>query len=251
MDQIELKEELSGRPTDSPSRKEVWKMFDRIAGRYDLLNRTLSLGRDRVWRKRLAQYLPEGNNIRLLDLATGTGDVILTLCQASDRIGSAVGIDMAEKMLERAKEKISASRFADKIDVKVGDAMAIPFEDCSFEASTIAFGVRNLTDVPSGLKEMLRVLKPGGRMLILEFSLPPNGLIRAAYLAYFRHILPSIGGVVSGDKQAYRYLNRTVETFPYGKEFCGLMRDAGFEDVKEHRLTFGIATIYEGTKAYR
>jgi len=249
VDNIELKEERSSEPTGSPSRKEVWKMFDRIAGRYDLLNRMLSFGRDQVWRKRLVRYLPPGEKLRLLDLATGTGDVAITLCDSSDRIESAVGIDMAEKMLNKAKEKIASHGRGDRIQVRTGNAMAIPFDDCSFDVSTIAFGVRNLSDVPAGLREMYRVLRPGGRMLILEFSLPPDRVVRAGYLLYFRHILPAIGGIISGDRQAYRYLNRTVETFPYGQEFCDLMEKAGFKDVKKHRLTFGIATIYEGTKA--
>ncbi len=223
-------------------------MFDRIAGRYDLLNRMLSFGRDVAWRKRLIRYLPVGNDLRVLDLATGTGDVLLTLCERSHSLSSGVGIDMAEQMLERARKKIAGRGLQERLKVLRGDAMEIPLGDSEFNVTTIAFGIRNLTDVSVGLKEMFRVLKPGGKVLVLEFSLPSNRLIRTGYLLYFRHLLPVVGGLISGDQYAYKYLNRTVETFPYGREFCILMERARFVTVREHRMTFGIATIYEGTR---
>jgi len=231
-----------------PERRDVWKMFDRVAHRYDLLNRTLSFGRDVRWRRHLAQLLPPRNELEVLDLATGTGDLLLSLYTDSGRVVSGVGLDMAGRMLEIARAKVRDRGLSDRLALIRADASTIPFMSASFDAVTIAFGIRNVVDVPQALSEMHRVLKPGGRCLILEFSLPRNRIIRAAYLFYFRHLLPRIGAIVSGDNYAYRYLNETVETFPYGQQFCDLMEDAGFGAVRGHMLTFGVATIYEGTK---
>ena len=231
-----------------PERRDVWKMFDRVAHRYDLLNRTLSFGRDVRWRRHLAQLLPPRNELEVLDLATGTGDLLLSLYTDSGRVVSGVGLDMAGRMLEIARAKVRDRGLSDRLALIRADASTIPFMSASFDAVTIAFGIRNVVDVPQALSEMHRVLKPGGRCLILEFSLPRNRIIRAAYLFYFRYLLPRIGAIVSGDNYAYSYLNETVETFPYGQQFCDLMEDAGFEAVRGHTLTFGVATIYEGTK---
>ncbi len=222
-------------------------MFDRIAHRYDLLNRLLSFGRDVAWRKRVACHLPDRPNCSVLDLATGTADLLISVYDHSGRVRQGTGIDMAGKMLSIAREKIAVRNLQDILTVAPGDAMNIPFAGGSFDAVMIAFGIRNLTDVPAGLKEMHRVLNDGGRALILEFSLPENRFMRGLYLIYFRYVLPVVGAIISGDRYAYRYLNRTVETFPYGTEFCDLMKDAGFVNVKADRLTFGVATIYEGT----
>lgn len=223
-------------------------MFDRIAHRYDLLNRLLSLGRDVAWRKRVSKYLPNRPDLSVLDLATGTADLLISIHDHSGRVAAGVGIDMAGKMLDIARTKISGRKLQHTLSVVHGDATRLPFKDGSFDAVTIAFGIRNFTDVPAGLEEMLRVLKDDSKALILEFSLPGNWFVRKLYLFYFRYILPLIGSIISGDSYAYRYLNRTVETFAYGSEFCDMMREAGFTDVAAHRLTFGIATVYEGTR---
>lgn len=232
----------------APPRNDVWRMFDRIAHRYDLLNRVLSMRQDVAWRRRLASMLPGRDDLRVLDLATGTGDVLLALRAGCARVRSGVGMDMAGKMLELGKEKFEDKGQASALQMVRGDAMRIAAADESFDVVTISFGIRNVFDVGVALREMHRVLKPGGRVLILEFSLPPNALLRWGYLLYFRNVLPRIGGLVSGDSYAYRYLNRTVETFPYGDAFCDLMRDAGFANVATTLLTFGIATIYRGDK---
>ncbi len=233
---------------EAPSRTEVWKMFDRIAPRYDLLNRLLSCGRDVAWRKRVSRYLPDRKDMSVLDLATGTADLLISLYNNSGWVKTGVGMDMAGEMLKFARRKIDAGDYRDALSVVQGDATDLPFDDGSFDAVTIAFGIRNLTDVPLGLRQMHRILNDGGRALILEFSLPENILMRKLYLLYFRYVLPAVGSVISGDSFAYRYLNKTVETFPYGAEFCAMMEQAGFEDVLAHRLTFGIACIYEGTR---
>jgi demethylmenaquinone methyltransferase/2-methoxy-6-polyprenyl-1,4-benzoquinol methylase len=223
-------------------------MFDRIAHRYDLLNRVLSMRQDVAWRKRLAKMLPERDDLRVLDLATGTGDVLLALRAGCPRVRSGVGMDMAGKMLALGKEKFENAGQASALQMVRGDATRVAAADASFDVVTISFGIRNVLDVDAALREMRRVLKPGGRLLVLEFSLPANALLRWGYLLYFRNVLPRIGGLVSGDSHAYRYLNETVESFPHGGTFCELMRNANFSNVKAILLTFGIATIYWGDK---
>lgn len=223
-------------------------MFDQIAPRYDLLNRLLSGWRDVAWRKRMARYLPAGGPLALLDVATGTADQIFSLLRHDPRIDRATGIDMAERMLEIGRAKAARRGLADRIRLRTGDATAIPEPDNAFDVATISFGIRNVENVSAGLSEMCRVLKPGGRALILEFSLPASPLFRRLYLFYLRRILPVLGGLISGDAQAYRYLNVTIESFPYGEAFCGLMRQAGFTAVRANPLTFGIASIYQGDK---
>ena len=230
----------------SPSRHEVWKMFDRIAPHYDVLNRSLSLRRDVAWRKNMARYLPEGENLELLDLATGTADQILFLMKSTNRIKRAVGMDLSEGMLAKGEEKVKASAWKGKIDLKLGNTMEIPAEDQSCDVVTISFGIRNVGDVNKGLTEMHRVLRPGGRALVLECSIPTNALVRGVYLFYFRHVLPLVGGVVSGDIKAYKYLNKTVETFPSGRDFAARMETAGFSNVRVCPQTLGVATIYVG-----
>ncbi len=223
-------------------------MFDRIAPTYDLLNRLLSFRRDIAWRRRLVAALPSGDRLRVLDLATGTGDVLLALAESPNRLARGIGLDMSAQMLMQAKPKLRRAQSASRLSLNRGDACAVGFAEQSFDAVTIAFGIRNVPDVPAALREMYRVLRPGGRALILEFSLPRNLLIRAGYLTYFRHILPAIGRLVSGDAHAYRYLNASVENFPYGDAFVSLMRDAGFASVRVEALTFGVATLYIGER---
>ena len=233
----------------APSRHDAHRMFDRIAHRYDLLNRLLSMRRDVAWRREMARQLPEGPELRLLDLATGTGDVLIELQQRCPRVTRGVGLDMSAGMLAHGAEKLERRRLGGRFGMVRGDAVHLGVGDATFDAVTIAFGIRNVLDVGLALREMRRVLKPGGRALILEFSLPPNAFLRFGYLLYFRHVLPRVGGLVSGDSGAYRYLNQTVETFPYGNAFADRMREAGFSHVTLTPLTFGIATLYRGDKA--
>jgi len=223
-------------------------MFDRIAPRYDRLNRILSLRIDVAWRRRMARLLKDRGDLDLLDLATGTGDQLISLARHGLPLRRAVGLDMAERMLECGREKIRRAGLQDLLELRGGDATDIPFEAASFDAVTISFGIRNVVQVDRALREMRRVLRPGGRALILEFSLPGPVWIRGPYLFYLRHVMPRLGAWVSGDGGAYRYLNQTVETFPYGEAFCVLMRDAGFTGVQAHPQTLGIATIYQGDR---
>ena len=235
---------------DQPSRQDVWKMFDRIAHRYDLLNRLLSFGRDVAWRKKLAAQVGPNQRQVAVDLACGTGDILLSLYRYCPQVVLGLGIDMADRMLRLAKTKLAVFNGERPIPTSLlrADACALPLETASADLVTIAFGIRNVTDVGTALEEMYRILRPGGRALILEFSLPSNRLVRSVYLFYFRSILPRLGGIISGDRYAYRYLNETVESFPYGKDFCDLMTQSGFSNTKETRLTFGVATIYSGDR---
>lgn len=223
-------------------KKFVWKMFDKISRRYDLLNRLLSFRRDVVWRKKIVRHIPN-STVSVLDLATGTGDILKTVAIEVRGLRSFYGLDMAREMLRIGRKKLRQSRLENCLLIP-GDATRIPFREGSFDLVTMAFGIRNVPDVDLCLREILRVLSENGRAIILEFSLPANRLFRAVYLFYFRHILPLLGGIISGDFRAYSYLNSSVENFPYGRAFCRLLEQAGFINVTAFPQTFGIATIY-------
>ena len=234
---------------NSPNREKAWEMFNKISSRYDFLNRMLSFGQDIRWRKKVSSYISKEKKYHLLDLATGTGDLMLTIVKNNKSVIQAVGLDMADKMLLIGQQKISDLGLENKVQMVRGNAENIPFESESYDIVTIAFGIRNVVDLQKSLNEIFRVTKNNGQVLILEFSLPSNKFIRKSYLFYFRYILPLIGSVISGDSYAYRYLNQTVETFPYGEQFCELMKEVGFNEVKLVPLTFGVASIYIGKKS--
>ncbi len=223
---------------------QSWKMFDEIATSYDRINRVLSLGMDKAWRRKLIKSLPDKKNMELLDLATGTADQLLSLLNSGASIKQACGIDLSKEMLEIGRKKV-----ADKKNVKLieADAQELPFKENTFDVATFSFGIRNVPDPLQSLKEIYRTLKPSGKCLILEFSLPPQP-IKSAYLLYLRHLLPFLGGLLSKNKQAYTYLNQTIETFPYGEAFTHLMREASFTKLKIHPMALGAVTLYEGTK---
>jgi demethylmenaquinone methyltransferase/2-methoxy-6-polyprenyl-1,4-benzoquinol methylase len=230
------------------SRDEVWKMFDQISPTYDRVNRILSLGIDQYWRRKVARFLPQGEKLALLDCATGTGDQIVALMERSKRVGSAVGIDLAGEMLRIGRQKLQKKPYGYRVKFEVASALEIPYVDESFDCAAISFGIRNVTDVPHCLKEMQRVLKKNGRLLILEFSLPRYELFKKAHLFYLRTCVPKVGGLISKNQEAYTYLNQTIETFPCGEAFCELMRAAGYVNVQAHPWTFGIATLYSGDR---
>ncbi|HVW20670.1 MAG TPA: bifunctional demethylmenaquinone methyltransferase/2-methoxy-6-polyprenyl-1,4-benzoquinol methylase UbiE [Opitutaceae bacterium] len=227
-----------------PDSAAVNSMFGRIAGRYDLANRLLSGGRDVGWRQRLVAAAARGGPNDLLDLATGSGDVAFALERALPAARRIVGLDFCPPMLAEAERKRPA---ASRITFRQGDALALPWPDASFDAVTIAFGLRNLMDRGRGLAEMRRVLRPGGRALILEFS-QPSGWFRPLYLAYLRHVLPRAAGLITRDRDAYVYLNETIESFPGREALAGEMRAAGFGAVSALPLTFGIVALHEGAR---
>lgn len=231
------------------SKSTSWQMFNRIAKTYDSVNRLLSFGLDVGWRKKVGLLLPKKEQVALLDLATGTADQVLLLCKEHpQQISEAIGMDLSEGMLEKGREKVDQQKLQDVIRLETGDAVNIPSENSRFDAITISFGIRNVPDVPASLREMHRVLRPEGKTLILEFSMPKNPIVRFGHLFYLRYVLPLVGGLISGDYEAYRYLNTSIEAFPFGESFCSLMKEAGFSTVRQYPVTFGIATIYEGIK---
>jgi demethylmenaquinone methyltransferase/2-methoxy-6-polyprenyl-1,4-benzoquinol methylase len=228
-------------------KKESYKIFDEIAGTYDLLNHTLSMGIDIYWRNKMLRHLPNKDSINALDLATGTGDVPLTLIK-DQRIKKITGIDLSKGMVDIGIKKVKDKNLDKKIFLMIGDGVNIQSADSAYDLTTISFGIRNFSDPQKSLHDIYRVLKSDGRLMIMEFSIPSNFIVRNVYFFYFRHLLPFIGNIVSKHKDAYTYLNKSVEDFPHGEKFLDLMRNAGFRDLKMLPLTFGIATLYIGDK---
>lgn len=236
-------------PAAAEHASAVVRMFDRIAPRYDRVNRTLSLCQDRSWRHAVAHRLANLEHELVVDLATGTGDQLLYLARHLPPRTRLVGLDASAEMLAVGRRKLAALGFDDRHRLLLGDAHHLPFDDGSVGAVTCAFGIRNMEHVDRALRECHRVLAPGGRLVVLEFSLPPQPLIRKLYLCYFRHVLPGLAHLLTGQGDAYHYLNRTVEAFPCGEAFCVWLRAAGFQRVTATPLTLGVATLYEGHKA--
>ena len=225
-------------------KEEVRAMFDSVAGRYDLLNHLLSFGIDRGWRRRVVRSV--GGAREVLDVATGTGDLALGLVRGG--VERVVGVDLSEGMVEVGRAKIAQTPYADRIELVVGDAEDLPFATGRFDATTCAFGVRNFEHLEAGLREMCRVVRPGGRCVVLEFSTPRRGVWGVLYRFYFHRILPLVGRLVSGSKRAYTYLPQSVDWAVQGDELCALLRRVGFAAVEAKRLTGGVATIYTATK---
>lgn len=228
-------------------KEQVHEMFDAIAPRYDLLNHVLSGNIDRLWRRRTVREVRRGGARRILDVATGTGDLAIALARGIEG-AQIVGVDLSEGMLEGARRKVASRGLAGRITLEQGDAEHLRQPDAAFDAVTVAFGVRNFGDLEAGLAELARVVRPGGRIVVLEFSRPRNRLFRALYEFYSYKILPRIGGLVSRDRRAYEYLPASVGAFPAPERFLQLLRAAGFDDCRSRSQTFGIAQIYIGIR---
>ncbi len=224
---------------------QVHDMFRDIAARYDLLNTLLSLGIDRRWRAEATQEALEGAPERVLDVATGTADLALSIKRARPQ-AEVVGVDFVEAMLERGRTKAAKQNL--DVTLLQGDGLALPFDAVSFDAVTIAYGLRNFADYAGGLREFYRVLRPGGRLVVLEFPPPPEGPLGQAFRAYFLKVLPVIGGAVSGRRGAYSYLPDSVLKFPKPDSLARMMQDAGFGGVRYRLQTFGISALHIGTK---
>ena len=232
-----------------PQKEKIQQMFDGIAPDYDRLNHLMSLGVDRSWRRRaLREIVTPGQPQRLLDIACGTGDFALAQARKMHADSHITGLDLSEGMLAVMREKVSRAGQAGRISCEQGDCEQMRFADGSFDCATIAFGIRNFAHREAALEEILRVLKPGGRLVILELSVPENKLLRWAYNLYFMHFVPWIGGLVSGDKAAYTYLPASVQAFPGRREWTATMARCGYANVRHRAFTFGLCRMYIGEK---
>ena len=233
-------------PEDS-KKEQVTSMFDKIAPYYDYLNRFLSLGIDVTWRRKAIKLLKPYDNTEMLDIATGTGDLALEAVRQLE-VNHIVGLDISEGMLDIGRKKISKKNLSDKISMITGDSENLPFEEGKFNTVMAAFGVRNFENLEKGLAEMFRVLKSGGKIMVLEFSRPTRFPIKNIFNAYFKYLLPVIGKIKSKDPKAYKYLYESVQAFPDYDNFAAILNKIGFTNVEYKPLTFGICTIYLATK---
>ena len=225
----------------------IRKLFDNIAPDYDKLNHILSLNIDKGWRKKAVREIVDVQSpIAVLDVACGTGDFTIEIAQKAAKGSRVTGIDLSEGMMKIGREKIKAAGVS--ADMVQGDCEALPYADGTFDRISVGFGVRNFEHLEIGLQEMLRVLKPGGKLVILELSVPSNSLVRWFYKLYFLKILPAIGGMVSGDRGAYEYLPASVLRFPAPDKFTAMMQQVGYRNIVHRALTFGICRMYIGTK---
>ena len=231
-----------------PKKEKIREMFDGIAPSYDKLNHMMSLNVDKLWRRHALKEIVDGTQQQVLDVACGTGDSTISIAKAAAPGSRVTGVDISEGMMALVMEKAAHEGVHDRIRLQVADGENLPFEEGDFHRVTCAFGIRNFEHKELGLKEFCRVLKPGGKAVILELSVPQNRLIRWFYDLYFMHILPWIGGLVSGDKAAYRYLPASVHAFPAPARFCTMMEEAGFRNVRHRAFTLGLCRMYVGEK---
>lgn len=227
-------------------KEQVTKMFDTISGNYDGLNRVISFGIDIKWRKRVVTIISKKHPTKILDIATGTGDLAINMVQTGAQ--EIIGLDISPGMLEVGKRKIKAKKLDGVIKLIVGDSENLPFEANAFDAITVAFGVRNFENLEKGLSEILRVLKPGGAFVVLETSIPTKTPFKQGYKFYTRFILPGIGKLFSKDRSAYAYLSESAAAFPHGKQFNNILEKIGFIGIENKPQTFGVASIYVATK---
>ncbi|MDC3252698.1 bifunctional demethylmenaquinone methyltransferase/2-methoxy-6-polyprenyl-1,4-benzoquinol methylase UbiE [Crocinitomicaceae bacterium] len=231
---------------DASKKEEVAEMFDNISRRYDFLNHFLSLGIDKLWRRKAVRQLRDVQPKRILDLATGTGDfAIASLKLNPDEV---VGVDISQGMLDMGIQKMKKRGHDKIVKMQLADSEKLPFEDASFDALTVGFGVRNYENLEKGLSDMLRILRPGGKAVILEFSKPKKFPIKQVFGFYSKRVIPFLGKMISKDKRAYAYLPESVEAFPEGKEFETIMTELGYKEVNSILVSGGIATIYMGLK---
>tara|TARA_B100001146_G_C16154119_1_gene422586 strand:+ start:256 stop:1029 length:774 start_codon:yes stop_codon:yes gene_type:complete len=228
-------------------KKQVEQMFDTISENYDGLNRVISLGSDIKWRKKVIKMVAEKKPRTILDIATGTGDLAIQFAEkiSAEKI---VGLDLSEGMLSVARKKVSGKEISEKIEFVQADSEALPFEDNTFDAITVSFGIRNFENLEKGLSEIFRVLKKGGIFVILETSVPSKFPFKQGYYFYSKNILPLVGKMFSKDKVAYKYLSESASVFPHGEALNNILRKIGFKEVKNKPQTFGVATIYNATK---
>jgi demethylmenaquinone methyltransferase/2-methoxy-6-polyprenyl-1,4-benzoquinol methylase len=243
---MEKKEVKPYGDSNKSKKEEVAQMFDNISAKYDFLNHFLSLGIDKIWRKKAVNMLREINPTKILDIATGTGDfAIQSLSLQPDEV---IGVDISEGMLEKGREKMVKRKIDHIISMRSGDSEDLPFEDNYFDALTVGFGVRNFQNLELGLSEMLRVVRTGGKLIILEFSKPKRFPVKQYYAFHSKYIIPFFGKTISKDSSAYTYLPESVAAFPEGQDFQDILVKLGYKNVGAKLVAGGIATIYFGTK---
>ncbi len=225
----------------------VHGVFTNVASKYDIMNDVMSMGIHRVWKDAMMDWLVPHDGQRLLDVAGGTGDVAFRFLGRAPGARATV-LDMTESMLIEGQKRAEAAQMADKLDWIVGDAMALPFEDNSFDRYTISFGIRNVTRIPDALAEAFRVLRPGGRLMVLEFSQLPNDGLQKLYDLYSFNVIPRMGQLIAGDRDSYQYLVESIRRFPDQETFADMIRTAGFEQVGYRNLSLGIAALHSGWK---
>ncbi len=234
------------RDSAAGKKEQVAMMFDHIAPKYDFLNHALSFGIDKMWRRKAIRLIAGSSPETILDVATGTGDFAIAALKTGAK--KITGIDISKEMVAFGQEKIRKLGLEEKISLTTGDSESIQFPDFTFDAATVAFGVRNFENLSRGLSELFRVLKKGGTLCVLEFSNPRQPVVRFVYRLYSKYLMPRIGKLISGDSSAYTYLPESVAEFPDGEKFITFMKNSGFVQIREYRRTFGIATIYIGRK---
>jgi demethylmenaquinone methyltransferase/2-methoxy-6-polyprenyl-1,4-benzoquinol methylase len=225
----------------------VHGVFSNVASRYDVMNDVMSVGIHRLWKDAMMDWLAPRAGQRLLDVAGGTGDISFRFLRRAGE-AEAVVLDMTEQMLIEGRKRAEAEAFSEQLDWITGDAMALPLPDNSFDVYTISFGIRNVTRIPDALSEAYRVLRPGGRLMVLEFSQLPNAMMQKAYDLYSFNVIPRMGQVIANDRDSYQYLVESIRNFPDQETFATMIRDAGFEQVKYRNLTMGIAALHSGWK---
>ena len=224
--------------------RQVREMFDSIAPAYDFMNRAMTMGIDRLWRHKAVRLLRDCQHDDILDIATGTGDLAIKLARELDPI-AVTGVDLSEGMIEIGRAKVAKEGLQEVVTLGIGDCLLLPFTDASFDAVTCAYGVRNFADLLAGYREMHRVLRPGGRAVILELSTPTSPMVRPLYNFYTRHVIPTVGRLVSKDVRAYSYLPESIAAVPQGNAMTAIMLEAGFSQARAIPLTMGVCTIYE------
>lgn len=225
--------------------EQVREMFDSIAPAYDFMNRAMTFGIDRMWRRRAVKLLRDIRHTDILDIATGTGDLAILMAGKLDG-AKVTGLDLSEGMIEIGRRKVLARGLSERISFQTGDCLHLPFADASFDCITCAYGVRNFENLAAGYREMRRVLRPGGRLVVLELSTPASPLVKPFYKLYTRFLIPAVGRMVSKDTRAYSYLPESIAAVPQRTEMCGIMNEAGFTDSRYISLTFGTCMIYVG-----
>lgn len=245
---MEVKAEKINPYDDNRSKSEqVREMFDSIAPAYDFMNRAMTFGIDKLWRAKAVKMIRNHSPRQILDIATGTGDLAIKLARELPEV-KITGVDLSEGMIEIGRKKVTEAGLDERVEMMTGDCLSLPMADDSYDCVTVAYGVRNFERLLQGYREMLRVLRPGGMLCVIELSTPTSAIVKPLYKIYTRYIIPAVGRMVSKDVRAYSYLPESIAAVPQGEDMLAIMREAGFTDTRHRPLTFGTCTIYTVSK---